>query len=58
MVVDTKKTIQDIEKKTWEKRINDWANNFRAGDYVPNSGALKIIASNAKPKKARNQWGW
>ena len=58
MVVDTKKTIQDIEKKTWEKRINDWANNFRAGDYVPNSGALKTIASNAKPKKARNQWGW
>lgn len=58
MVIDTKKSIQDIEKKVWEQRVKDWANNFRAGDYIPNSGALKTIASNVKPKKARNQWGW
>lgn len=58
MATDTEKASEDIKRKEWEKRIKDWANNFRASDYVPNSGATRVVASNQKKKTQRNQWGW
>ena len=54
-----KQWILDYSKdKEWKKRIHDWANNFRAGDYAPTSGATKVVATNQKQKSKRNQWGW
>jgi hypothetical protein len=58
MSSDTEKASEDLKKKEWEKRIKDWANNFRASDYVPTSGATRVVATNQKPKKQNNQWGW
>ena len=58
MATDTERASEDIKRKEWEKRIKDWANNFRASDYVPNSGATRVVASNQKKKTQRNQWGW
>lgn len=58
MSLDTAKVSEDIKKKEWEKRVHDWANNFRAGDYAPTSGATKLVSTNHKPRKPNNQWGW
>jgi hypothetical protein len=59
MSMDTEKTAKDLEKKAWQKRVKNWSENFRAGDYYPNSGATKLIATNHKPKKkGKSQWGW
>lgn len=58
MSMDTEKASEDIKKKEWEKRVKDWANNFRASDYIPCSGATRVVASNQKPKQKRSQWGW
>lgn len=59
MSLDTAKASEAIEKKEWEKRVKDWANNFRASDYAPTSGATRVVATNQKQKKhKRNQWGW
>ena len=58
MSLDTEKATEDFKKKEWEKRIKDWANNFRASDYAPTSGATRVVATNQKPRKAGNQWGW
>jgi hypothetical protein len=60
MSMDTNKTSEDIKKKEWEKRVKDWANNFRASDYIPCSGATKVVATNHKQKNPRSnkQWGW
>jgi hypothetical protein len=58
MAVDTAKASEEHKKKEWEKRIKDWANNFRASDYVPNSGATRVVATNQKPKNRKSQWGW
>jgi hypothetical protein len=60
MALDTGKASEDIKQKEWEKRIKDWANNFRASDYIPCSGATRVVATNQK-KKSKNsnkQWGW
>ena len=57
MKLDVSKTSEDNQKKAWEKRVKNWAENFRAGDYIPSSGALKLISTNHKPPK-KNQWGW
>lgn len=58
MSLDTERASEDIKDKEWKKRIHDWANNFRAGDYAPTSGATKVVATNQKQKSKRNQWGW
>lgn len=58
MALDTERASEDIKDKEWKKRIHDWANNFRAGDYAPTSGATKVVATNQKQKSKRNQWGW
>lgn len=58
MASDTEKASEDLKKKEWEKRIKDWANNFRASDYAPTSGATRVVATNQKPRKVGNQWGW
>ena len=58
MSTDTEKATEDYKRKEWEKRIKDWANNFRASDYAPTSGATRVVATNQKPKSKRNQWGW
>jgi hypothetical protein len=58
MSLDTAQASEAIHKKEWEKRINDWANNFRASDYAPTSGATKLISTNQKPKNKKSQWGW
>lgn len=57
MKLDVSKASEDNQKKAWEKRVKNWAENFRAGDYIPSSGALKLISTNHKPPK-KNQWGW
>lgn len=44
-----------------ERIAKDWLNNFRATDYVPCSGATRIIVSteqNRKKKQNKSQWGW
>ena len=58
MSTDTEKASEDLKRKEWEKRIKDWANNFRASDYAPTSGATRVVATNQKPKSRKNQWGW
>lgn len=58
MTLDTNQASEDIKKKEWEKRIKDWATNFRASDYAPTSGATRVVATNQKPKSRKNQWGW
>jgi len=58
MSLDTAQASEAMHKKEWEKRINDWANNFRASDYAPTSGATKLISTNHKPKNKKSQWGW
>jgi hypothetical protein len=58
MSLDTNQASEDLKKKEWEKRIKDWATNFRASDYAPTSGATRVVATNQKPKSRRNQWGW
>lgn len=60
MSLDTAKASEDIKKKEWEERIKNWANNFRASDYVPCSGATRVVATNQKQKNPRSnkQWGW
>lgn len=57
MQLDTEKSSEDNKRKEWEKRVKNWAENFRAGDYIPSSGALKLISTNHK-KPRKNQWGW
>jgi hypothetical protein len=60
MALDTSKASEDIKQKEWEKRVKDWANNFRASDYVPCSGATRVVATNQKKKSTNSnkQWGW
>jgi len=58
MSTDTDKATEDYKKKEWEKRVKDWANNFRASDYAPTSGATRVVATNQKPKNRKSQWGW
>jgi hypothetical protein len=60
MSLDTGKASEDIKQKEWEKRVKDWANNFRASDYVPCSGATRVVATNQKKKttNSNKQWGW
>lgn len=58
MSLDVERASEDFKKKQWEQTVKDWANNFRASDYVPCSGATKVISTNQKPKKRNNQWGW
>lgn len=57
MKLDVSKASEDNQKKAWEKRVKNWAENFRAGDYIKSSGALKLISTNHKPPR-KNQWGW
>ena len=58
MSIDTERASEEYKKKEWEQRVKDWANNFRASDYVPCSGATKVVSTNHKPKQRNNQWGW
>jgi len=58
MSIDTEKISEELKKKEWEKRVKDWATNFRASDYAPTSGATRVVATNQKPKSNKNQWGW
>jgi hypothetical protein len=60
MAMDTNKASEDLKQKQWEKRIKDWANNFRASDYAPTSGATRVVATNQKKKNTNRskQWGW
>lgn len=53
----TDKIVQQNRAKEWEETVSDWANNFRGGDYVPHSGAIRNI-SELKKKKKKSQWGW
>jgi predicted phage terminase large subunit-like protein len=58
MSLDMAKSSEDFKKKEWEKRIKDWAQNFRASDYVPCSGATKVVSTNHKKPNKNKQWGW
>jgi hypothetical protein len=58
MSLDTGKASEELKKKQWEKTVKDWQNNFRASDYVPCSGATKVISTNHKKPKSGKQWGW
>ena len=58
MALDSGKASVSNQKKAWEKTVKDWANNFRASDYVPCSGATRVVSTNQKPRKAGTQWGW
>jgi hypothetical protein len=60
MSVDKTKATEDMKRKEWEKTIKNWSENFRAADYVPNSGATRVVASTTKPKNKNTsrQWGW
>jgi hypothetical protein len=57
MTQSTDKIVETNKRKEWEKTVSDWANNFRGGDYLPHSGAIKS-AQEAKRKKRGSQWGW
>ena len=56
MAQNVDKAVEENKQKAWEERVQSWASDFRAGDWIPHSGA--IIEMNKKPKKPRNQWGW
>lgn len=60
MAVDKTKATEDMKRKEWEKTVKNWAENFRAADYAPCSGATRVIATTAKPKQKNTsrQWGW
>ena len=41
----------------WEDRVANWASDFRAGDWIPHSGAIREL-NKKKTKPKQNQWGW
>lgn len=55
LLQSTDKVVEDNRKKSWEKTIKEWSDNFRAGNYVPHSGAIR--ETHTKRKK-RSQWDW
>ncbi len=58
MSLDTDKVVGINKQKSWEKMVDKWANDFRAGDYVPHSGAIRETSRTNKPKRIGGQWGW
>jgi hypothetical protein len=60
MSTDKQKVSEDLKKKEWLKTIKNWAENFRAADYAPTSGAIRVISTTAKkkPNRSSRQWGW
>ena len=57
MAVSTDKMVEDNKQKAWEDEINLWASDFRAGHYIPHSGAIKETTAK-KQRQPRSQWGW
>lgn len=57
MAVSTDKIVEDNKQKAWEDEIALWASDFRAGHYIPHSGAIREVTKEKK-RSARNQWGW
>ncbi len=55
MVLSTDKAVEMRKQSNWEEEVKEWANDFRAGNYVAHSGAIK---ETPKKKSKRNQWGW
>lgn len=58
MSLDTGKASEELKKKQWEKMVKDWQYNFRASDYIPCSGATKVVSTNHKKQSNKKQWGW
>ena len=58
MSIDTDKVVESNRQKNWENQVQKWAENFRAGDYVPHSGAIKDLGPAKKRKNTGGQWGW
>ena len=57
MAHDTDKVMIDNRQKEWEKEVDKWSNDFRAGNYVRHSGAIKE-SSKVKKRSRISQWGW
>lgn len=57
MAINTDKAVQDNKHKRWEETVESWASDFRAGDWIPHSGAIRELTKK-KPKKRKSQWGW
>jgi len=57
MAHDTEDVVNKNRQKSWEKQIKDWKDDFRAGNYVPHSGAIKE-SKQTKKRSRRSQWGW
>lgn len=58
MVVHSDTNIEKMKKKAWEKEIKEWATDFRAGKYIPCSGAIRESSRESKKLIKKSQWGW
>ena len=57
MAHNTDRIVEVNKQKAWEDEIALWASDFRAGHYIPHSGAIREHGKKNK-KNPKNQWGW
>jgi len=57
MALNTDKTVEENKQKRWEETVESWASEFRAGDWIPHSGAIREI-NKKKTAPRKSQWGW
>jgi len=58
IVLNADEVIERNKKEEHLRTIKNWENNFRAGDYVYNSGALKPLVEQPIKLRKNKQWGW
>lgn len=58
VVMNPDQIIQRNREEEFKQMVKNWETNFRAGDYVYNSGALKPNIEKPVKLKKNKQWGW